>query len=103
MDGGLCQTPDRNDPLHDQAAAIQQAITTNDGKTLARITHTLKSSSAMLGAISFSALCKELETMGEKNQLAQAAQKIPRFMAEAKEVKEALLATSPQLVASKAA
>ena len=88
--------------LPDQTAALQQAITTNNSETLTRIAHTLKSSSAMLGAKSLSALCYELEQMGEHNQLSQAAQKMPQFMAESRQVKEALLAASSQTVASKA-
>jgi len=38
--------------------------------------HTLKSSSATFGALTLSALCKELELLGREHQLAGAEEKV---------------------------
>ena len=47
------------------AQQICQAIPRGDLKKIDDIAHTLKSSSAMLGALKFSQLCRELELMGK--------------------------------------
>ncbi|MBD2480793.1 response regulator [Planktothrix sp. FACHB-1365] len=50
---------------------IQTAIKTQDIQGLKEAAHTLKSSSAQLGAITFSELCKELEYMGRVGMAAE--------------------------------
>lgn len=52
-------------------AQIQRAIKTQDIQGLKEASHTLKSSSAQLGAITFSELCKELEYMGRIGMAAE--------------------------------
>ncbi|VXD15284.1 response regulator [Planktothrix paucivesiculata] len=52
-------------------AQIQTAIKTQDIQGLKEASHTLKSSSAQLGALSFSELCKELEYMGRAGMAAE--------------------------------
>ena len=47
-----------------QLETIKEAIFLGDADSLKLASHTLKSSSANLGAVSFSAVCKELEYMG---------------------------------------
>ena len=44
--------------------SVREAVEGNDADTLHRAAHTLKSSSAYLGALAFSGMCKELEMMG---------------------------------------
>ena len=44
--------------------AARQAITQNDASTLYRTAHSLKSTSASLGALTLAGLCKELEAIG---------------------------------------
>ncbi|MGL5084105.1 MAG: response regulator [Microcoleaceae cyanobacterium] len=52
-------------------AAIERAIAAQSAKALREAAHTLKSSSAQLGAIQFSEFCKELEQMGRAGAEAQ--------------------------------
>jgi HPt (histidine-containing phosphotransfer) domain-containing protein len=59
----LAETPD-------QLAAIRAAIEADDADALVRPAHTLKSSSATLGAMRLSALARELEMAGRSGSLA---------------------------------
>src|SRR5574338_577980 len=59
----LAETPD-------QLAAIRAAIEADDAEALVRPAHTLKSSSATLGAMRLSALARELEMAGRSGSLA---------------------------------
>ncbi|MEY3328094.1 MAG: hypothetical protein RLZZ115_975 [Cyanobacteriota bacterium] len=52
-------------------AQIKTAINTQDIQGLKEASHTLKSSSAQLGALNFSGLCKELEYMGRAGMAAE--------------------------------
>ena len=58
----LAETPD-------QLAAISSAIEADDAAALVRPAHTLKSSSATLGAMQLSALGRELEMAGRSESL----------------------------------
>ncbi len=58
---------------------IQTAIKTQDIKGLKEASHTLKSGSAQLGAITFSELCKELEYMGRAGMAAENGTNIECF------------------------
>ena len=63
------------DFLIDGQELVDLAITsckTNDASELERATHTLKSSSATFGAMKTSALCKEIEELGNKGDLGPA-------------------------------
>jgi signal transduction histidine kinase/DNA-binding response OmpR family regulator len=57
----------------DLVAAIKQALEQADAAALHRAAHTLKSSSANLGAVALAARCKTLETLGREGTLPQAA------------------------------
>ena len=70
--------------------AMQTAIQQADGQALYKAAHTLKPSSAHLGALHFSALCKELEAMGSAGQLEAAAVKFTELEAEFSRVQVAL-------------
>jgi HPt (histidine-containing phosphotransfer) domain-containing protein len=74
---------------------IQQMSTAaeqNDAPALQMAAHSLKSSSAHVGALLLSALCKELETMGRANGAEGAAQKVLAVETEFKRVQRALAA-----------
>lgn len=59
-------------------AAIESAIISNDAKTLDRAAHTLKSTSAIVGAMVLSSICKELETLGRQGDVARAKESLSR-------------------------
>jgi CheY-like chemotaxis protein/HPt (histidine-containing phosphotransfer) domain-containing protein len=63
-------------------ALLHQAIADEDTDTLIRIAHTLKSSSAQLGALPFSALCRELEMHGHAGTLSAATDALAAVEAE---------------------
>ena len=50
----------------EQLESIRQAVTQDDGSALERAAHSLKSSSANLGALQLSEICRELEMLGKK-------------------------------------
>ena len=62
----LQQTPE-------DVVRLQSAFDSGDAKKFRLIAHSLKSGSANLGAMQYSALCAELEEFGRHDQLAQAA------------------------------
>jgi PAS domain S-box-containing protein len=51
---------------------ISQALESQDAKLLQRSAHTLKSSSASLGALNLSDLCREIEILGKTEKVAEA-------------------------------
>ena len=53
--------------------SINDAIADADGKALLEAAHSLKSSSANLGAWKLSGLCRELESLGKENNIQQAS------------------------------
>ncbi len=53
----------------DKVNAIMQSVESGDAKGLHMAAHSLKSSSAYVGAMRLSALAKELELMGRSNSL----------------------------------
>jgi HPt (histidine-containing phosphotransfer) domain-containing protein len=48
---------------------IEEAATKGDGAALRRAAHTFKSTSALMGALGLSELCKELERLGKEGKL----------------------------------
>ncbi len=60
------------DEGHKHLPKIFDALKEGDGETLSRSAHSLKGSSAALGAIKLSELCFELEQLGHKSKLAEA-------------------------------
>ncbi len=69
---------------------MHKAIAENDARLLQRSAHTLKSNSAMFGAVRLSAMNKNLEEMGRNATLEGAAEKIAGVEAEFELVKAAL-------------
>lgn len=73
--------------LSQMAHARQQS----DAATIRRVTHTLKSSSASIGALAFSALCGEAEMMLREGRLERLPALLDQLVAEAARVDAAVL------------
>jgi len=69
---------------------IRAAVEGSDADALHRSAHTLKSSSAYLGALAFSGICKELELMGRGKALAEAKERLAALEKEYRRVRESL-------------
>lgn len=69
---------------------IREAAEGNNADALYRAAHTLKSSSAYLGALTFSGMCKELEMMGRGNTLEGVAARLAALGQEYERVRDAL-------------
>lgn len=77
--------------LH-QMSAIQQAIANTDAPALKRATHSLKGSSANLGAYHMAAFCEDLEQIAGNNLFHSAGALLIRLRQEFEQVRQALLA-----------
>jgi len=71
-------------------SAIAQAVAQGDATQLRHASHTLKSSSATLGAMTLSHLCKKLEVMSRAGNSEYAEDHLPQLEAEYKRVRAAL-------------
>ncbi len=69
---------------------IRDAVEGNNADALSRAAHTLKSSSAYLGALTFSGMCKELEMMGRGKTLEGVAARLAALDREYARVRDAL-------------
>ena len=78
-------------------AQMRSALVAEDAETFRRAAHSLKSNSASLGALTLSALAKDLEIMGKAANLEGAAAKITTADAEYARVKAALELKRPAL------
>jgi signal transduction histidine kinase/CheY-like chemotaxis protein len=76
----------------DQLEALQRALAAADTKTLQTQAHSLKSSSANVGARELAELARELEALGRTGQTADAAGLVERMAKEFLRVREALVA-----------
>ena len=74
----------------DKIAAIKKATASGDAKGLQIASHSLKSSSAYVGAMRLSAMSKNLEDMARSGSLEGASQKASVLEAEYERVKTAL-------------
>jgi HPt (histidine-containing phosphotransfer) domain-containing protein len=72
--------------------AIMQSVEKDDAKGLQLAAHSLKSSSAYIGAMRLSTLAKEMEMMGRTNSLNGAKEKAKMLKEEFSLVMEAILA-----------
>lgn len=72
--------------------AIMQSVEKDDAKGLQLAAHSMKSSSAYIGAMRLSTLAKELEMMGRSNSLNGAKEKAKMLKEEFSLVMEAILA-----------
>jgi CheY-like chemotaxis protein len=70
--------------------AMQAALSRSDGHAVHQAAHSLKSSSANIGATTLSAHCREIEALGRANALADAAAVFERLEAEYVMVEAAL-------------
>ncbi len=71
---------------------LRSALEAHDVKALARAAHTLKSSSAQVGALLLSGLCKDLEALARAGRLEGLEHLVARIAAELEDVHEALAA-----------
>jgi HPt (histidine-containing phosphotransfer) domain-containing protein len=69
---------------------LGQALADGDAASFGRIAHSIKSSSASLGALVFSQQARDLEMLGKANNLAGASQKLERVAADFLQVKRRL-------------
>ena len=63
-------------------AAAQRALGDGNADDLRRAAHSIKSSSASFGVLSFSALARELEMLGKEANLVEAGPKMARLQAD---------------------
>lgn len=70
--------------------AIAQAVHQKDAQKLRQASHTLKSSSATIGAIALSHLCQQMEVMSRIGNIEYALNNLPELEAEYERVKTAL-------------
>jgi CheY-like chemotaxis protein/HPt (histidine-containing phosphotransfer) domain-containing protein len=75
---------------------LREAVAQGDAVALREAAHSLKSSSANLGAMQLATLCKELEQMGRDGQLQGAAEKLSALQQHYLLVREALTAQLPE-------
>jgi CheY-like chemotaxis protein/HPt (histidine-containing phosphotransfer) domain-containing protein len=70
--------------------SMRHAVENEDAQTIERSAHSLKSSSATLGALGLAELCKQLETIGREAATSQAAEVFERLYKEFNRVRRAL-------------
>jgi two-component system, sensor histidine kinase and response regulator len=83
----------------DQLEGLQRALAEKDAKALQAQAHSLKSSSANVGARELAELARELEALGHSNQTSDAGGLVERMAAEFLRVREALIAERERGVA----
>lgn len=69
---------------------LEQARDTTDAAAVRLVAHTLKSSSATIGATQLSKVCAEVEMLAQESRLDTAAAGIAQILLEAQAVREAL-------------
>ncbi|MFH0725137.1 MAG: response regulator [Pseudomonadota bacterium] len=70
---------------------LRDAILREDLESASRAAHSLKSSSAVLGATRFAALCIEMEALAERKTLDPVKEMLPEILGEFERVRQALL------------
>ena len=70
--------------------SVREAVEGTDFDSLHRAAHTLKSSSASLGALAFSGICKDLEMMGRDKTLGGAKDRLSALEHEYQRVRDSL-------------
>ena len=76
------------------AAELRKGATAEDPTRMATAAHTLKSSSAQVGAMKLSSLCKEIEALGRSGSVEGVAQLVDEVSRELESVHEGLAAQS---------
>ncbi|OLC53287.1 MAG: hypothetical protein AUH92_06265 [Acidobacteria bacterium 13_1_40CM_4_69_4] len=74
----------------EQVKELHDAVDRNETATLNRLAHSLKSSSAMIGALRLSELCRRLEIQARDDRLESAAERVAEIEAEFARVVRAL-------------
>lgn len=69
---------------------LGQALVSGEAVSFERFAHSIKSSSASLGALTFSQQARELEMMGKANELSGVSQKLEQLAANFQQVKRCL-------------
>jgi len=69
---------------------LNLALAADDAATFGRLAHSIKSSSASLGALGFSQQARELELLGKANDLNGTASKVERLAVDFQKVKSCL-------------
>ena len=69
---------------------LRQALAAGDAASFGRFAHSIKSSSASLGALTLSQQARELEMLGKANELSDAGAKLERVAADFLQVKRCL-------------
>jgi HPt (histidine-containing phosphotransfer) domain-containing protein len=69
---------------------LGQALTAGEAVSFGRFAHSIKSSSASLGALDFSQQARELEMMGKTNDLTGAGEKLEKLAGDFLQVKQRL-------------
>ncbi|MEI7465496.1 MAG: Hpt domain-containing protein [Burkholderiales bacterium] len=69
---------------------LEQARNTTDAAGVRLVAHTLKSSSATIGAVQLSKVCAEVEAMAQESRLDAAAPGIEQILSQSQAVREAL-------------
>jgi len=76
----------------EQIAAMRQSLASGDALVFQRAAHSLKSSSASIGALEFSDLAKELEMLAKQGNLPAAPEKLEQIASAFPTVEQALQA-----------
>ncbi len=71
-------------------AELRQSLTRQDAVAFTRAAHSIKSSSASLGLLAFSAQAKEMEMLGKQGRLVDAGLKVDSFCATFERVQKRL-------------
>jgi HPt (histidine-containing phosphotransfer) domain-containing protein len=69
---------------------IRDAVGRHDAAALREAAHTLRSSSASVGALGLAALCADLEALGRSERVEEASRRLDELAAEHQAVREAL-------------
>ena len=74
----------------DLIGKLRQSFEVQDAVSFGRFAHSIKSSSASLGALAFSQQARELEMLGKSNDVSQAGPKVEQLIASFLQVKSCL-------------
>ncbi len=86
----LTEAPKLLQTMSDAILSDPQGVAQADPIALRRAAHTLKSSSASLGAVTLAQLCEDVEAMGKANTLIGSTEKVLQLQTEYEQVKTAL-------------
>lgn len=78
--------------IHDQLAILWAALDSGDSDVARRAAHTMKSTSATVGAQSLADLCRELEAMATAGNLSEMSSRRGQLEAEVERVVQAITA-----------